>query len=67
MKNKNKILSLVMVVFLFVISAFAWFKPADDFSESERRKLNQFPDLSFKTVLRLISMFTFLRSLWTLL
>lgn len=51
MKNKNIILSLVMVVFFGVMSILAWFKPADSFSDAERRKLAQFPDLSLKTVM----------------
>ena len=40
-----------MVAFFLVISVFAWVKPSDEFSASERRKLAQFPELSFKTVI----------------
>ncbi len=39
-----------MVAFFLSVSIFAWLKPADDFSLSERRKLAQFPELSFKTI-----------------
>ena len=34
-----------------VLTLCAWFGPAEDFSDSERRKLAQFPDLSVQTVL----------------
>ena len=34
-----------------VLTLFAWFKPADTISESERRPLDQFPELSVDTVL----------------
>lgn len=34
-----------------VLTICAWFGPAADFSDSERRKLAQFPELSVKTVL----------------
>ena len=34
-----------------VLTVCAWFGPAKDFSDAERRKLAQFPELSVKTVL----------------
>ena len=34
-----------------VLTVCAWFGPAEDFSDAERRKLDQFPELSLKTVL----------------
>ena len=34
-----------------VLTICAWFGPAEDFSDAERRKLTQFPELSVKTVL----------------
>lgn len=49
-KTKNIVVTVVMVAFLLSASIFAWLKPADEFSDSERRKLSQFPELSFKTV-----------------
>ena len=50
MKHKNIILSVVMLVFFFALAAFAWFRPADEFSEAERRKLAQAPEFSVKNV-----------------
>lgn len=48
---KSIVTTIVMVIFFLSITVFAWVKPADEFSESERRKLSQLPDLSFNTVL----------------
>lgn len=50
MRHKNIILSIVMAVFIFGLSTYAWFKPADEFSDAEIRKLAQMPELSAKTV-----------------
>ncbi len=49
-KTKHIFITAVMVTFFLSVSLFAWLKPADDFSLSERRKLSQFPELSFKTI-----------------
>jgi len=49
-KTKHIVITFVMVAFFLVLSVFAWVKPADEFSTSERRKLSQFPELSFKTI-----------------
>lgn len=49
-KTKHIVITFVMVAFFFGVSLFAWLKPADNFSLSERRKLSQFPELSFKTI-----------------
>lgn len=49
-KTKHIVITFVMVTFFLVASLFAWLKPADDFSLSERRKLSQFPELNFKTI-----------------
>jgi len=49
-KTKHIVITFVMVAFFLSVSLFAWLKPADEFSLSERRKLSQFPELSFKTV-----------------
>ena len=40
-----------MGLLLFGLSIWAWFKPADDFSDSERRALAKFPELSMSTIL----------------
>ena len=50
-KTKHIVITTVMVAFFLVISVFAWVKPSDEFSASERRKLSQFPKLSFNTIL----------------
>ncbi len=53
MKNniKNIIVSVVLAVFLFGLSVFSWVKPADQYSESERRVLAAFPELSVENIL----------------
>ena len=52
MMKKMRMFGLGIVVLLWaVITCAAWFGPARDVSESERRKLAQFPNLSVKTVL----------------
>ena len=40
-----------LTLFYFGLSLFAVLKPAGDFSESERRPLEQLPELSIKTLL----------------
>lgn len=48
----KKHISLILVLALWLsLTAFAWLKPADAFSDSERRQLAQFPELSLETVL----------------
>lgn len=52
--NNNKIrivgAAAVAAIWMFLV-AFAWFKPADDISDAERRKLAQFPEVSADTIL----------------
>ncbi len=48
---KHIVITLVMATFFLVLSVFAWVKPADEFSASERRKLSQFPELSFNAII----------------
>ncbi len=50
-KIKYIVISLVMAAFFLGFSLFAWVKPSDEFSESERRKLSQPPELSMSTIL----------------
>ena len=51
-KNIKHIVTTIVIVSLFLsLTVFAWIKPADEFSESERRKLSQLPEISFNTVL----------------
>lgn len=53
MKNniKNIVVSVVLAVFIFGSSVFAWVKAPDDYSESERRALAAFPELSAESIL----------------
>ena len=53
MKKKTEHLYTVVLiaVLIFGLSIFAVLKPAGDFSESERRPLEQLPELSIKTLL----------------
>jgi hypothetical protein len=52
MKNKIRITGAIVVgVFWLALTLFTWFLPAREMSESERRKLAQFPDLTVETVL----------------
>lgn len=49
MKRK---LSLLMILALWVgLTAFAWVKPSTEMSDSERRKLAQFPEISVESLL----------------
>ncbi len=50
-KTKHIVVTVVMATFFLVLSVFAWVKPDNEFSISERRKLSRFPELSFNTVL----------------
>ena len=50
-KNRNTILIVIMVaVFAFLVSA-AFFKPDEEYSQTERRNLKQQPELSVENVL----------------
>lgn len=46
----NIITSVLVLGFILALSVFAWIKPADDISVSERRELAKFPDLNFNTL-----------------
>ncbi len=46
----KKITSIIVLGFIFIFSVFAWVKPADDFSFSERRELKKIPQLSVNTI-----------------
>ena len=41
----------VLVALWVVLTAFAWFKPAQEMSDAERRPLAQFPELTVETIL----------------
>lgn len=49
-KKRNIIYVCVVAVLFFGLTIMAWLKPADDFSATERRQLNQFPELSVETI-----------------
>lgn len=51
MKKKDFVITATTTLFLAVLSVSAWFKPADEFSLSERRKLKQFSEVTFETVI----------------
>lgn len=51
MKNRFIISSVLMIAVLLGLSAMAWFKPDTAMSTSERRPLEQMPELSVKTLL----------------
>ena len=48
--TKNKAYVLLMAGLLFSFSLWAWLKPSDEYSDSERRYLAAFPGLSTETV-----------------
>lgn len=50
-KKINKIYVIVFGILFFGLSFFAWFKPVDDFSYTERRPLDKFPALNKETIL----------------
>ncbi len=49
-KHRSIFLTVVMAAVLFGLSFWAWLKPADRFSESERRVLQSFPELNADTL-----------------
>lgn len=49
--KKNVITTIIFAILLFGISALSILKPASVFSDSERRELASFPDLTAQTVL----------------
>lgn len=51
MRFKNIAVTAVFIVLIFGLGVWFVFKPADDFSDSERRLLLKFPELSVENVL----------------
>lgn len=49
-KIKNIVQTIVLAAFLLALSLWCWLKPADDYSESERRALAQMPQFNAETV-----------------
>lgn len=50
-KMKNKVVMAVLIASFLGLSIYSWVKPANQFSDSERRALEQFPELSVKSIL----------------
>ena len=51
MKKYKNVICVVIVVLLFAALTFScWALPSKDFSDSERRKLAQFPTLSWAKI-----------------
>lgn len=51
MKKYSKRIVFLMGIFFIITVLGTWFKPSDAFSDSERRTLRQFPELSMEAVL----------------
>ncbi len=49
-KILNIVTSVFVLGFILALSVFAWVKPVDDISNTERRELAKFPELSFNTL-----------------
>lgn len=49
-EKKDLLYSLVIAVVMFGLTVICWLKPADAFSATERRKLEQFPKISLETI-----------------
>ena len=45
-KPANIVLVSVITVIVLGLSVFCWVKPADEYSDSERRPLAKFPEIS---------------------
>ena len=49
-KKRNKLYVIAFAILFFGLTFFAWLKPADEFSATERRPLDQFPTLNAETI-----------------
>lgn len=49
-KKRNKLNVIAFAILFFGLTIFAWAKPADDFSATERRPLDQFPDVTIESI-----------------
>lgn len=49
-KKRNTIYVIAFAVLFLGLTLFTWLKPADDFSATERRPLDQFPTLNAETI-----------------
>lgn len=48
--KKEKITVLLLAALFFGLCVIVWFHPASEYSETERRKLKQFPQITWETV-----------------
>ena len=49
-ENKNKIIVLLFAAIFFGMSILSWIKPSKDYSITERRELEQMPEISMKNI-----------------
>lgn len=49
-KTKSKLISAVFIVFIFAVAVLYIFTPKNNFSETEKRYLAEFPEFSFKSL-----------------
>ena len=49
-KKKNQRYVICFAILFFALTLFAWIKPADEFSATERRPLDQLPEISVQTI-----------------
>lgn len=49
-ERKALLYSLMVAVVVFGLTVICWLKPADEFSATERRKLEQFPEISVASI-----------------
>ncbi len=49
-KKRNKRYVIFIAVLFFGLSLFAWIKPSDEFSATERRPLDQLPEISVQSI-----------------
>ncbi|MBE6751901.1 MAG: hypothetical protein E7556_05170 [Ruminococcaceae bacterium] len=50
-KIKNIVVTVILSSFILALSVFAWVKPTDEFSLTERRPLAKFPEFNINTLL----------------
>ncbi len=51
-KVKNIVVTCVMAVFIFGFAFWAWLKPADTYSETERKHLKPFPEITWDSIVK---------------
>jgi hypothetical protein len=50
-QQKNRVVTVLLAAVFFGLSVWSWLKPADIYSDTERRHLAQFPELSIPNIL----------------